>query len=164
MPPRSIPLPRSPLGRSAWLPSSATRTPRPRPVAATRRRDTGFSAATRLAIRTRAGNGDPSAALCEATGVFLGERGGEIQHRRARGRGGSRDPLTNSAANGALLSREAHALAEARDERMRAEGWWIPSWVSPLDEPVLLHCADGGLTVWLSEDGQYLLKPPGRAA
>lgn len=140
-----------PLQARTWL------RPKRRPV-------TGFSAETKLAIRTRAGNGDPTQARCEATGVFLGEHGGEFQHRRARGRGGSRNPVTNSAANGVLLAGPVHALAEARDPDLHAQGFWLWSWQDPEAEPVMLHGADGGITVWLTDDGEYAYQRPEAAA
>jgi 5-methylcytosine-specific restriction enzyme A len=129
--------------------------PRPRPSRA--RRDTGFSPAVRLGCRTRAGAGDPEQARCEAHGGFLGLHGGEIQHRRARGRGGSRDPLTASVANAALLCRPCHDLAEARDPGMGPDGagFWIWSWQSPLEVPVLLAAADGSFRAWFTADGGY---------
>jgi hypothetical protein len=100
---------------------------------------------------------------CEAGGEWVGS-GGEIQHRRARGRGGSRDPVTSSAANGGLLCRPCHAACEAREEHLHAAGWWIWSWQDPRAEPVMLHDEGGGMTVWLGADGAYWLSPPERAA
>lgn len=132
--------------------------PKPRP-----RRDTGFSPATKLLIRSRAGNGDPAEAHCEAGYEFLGLHGGEFQHRRARGRGGSRDPVTSSAANGALLCHRCHALAESRDAASNEAGWWLWSWQSPADEPVLLAGADGGIRVWLTAAGGYSTTAPGES-
>lgn len=146
-----------PLQARAWLQPRRPKAQKPRPA-------TGFSARTKLAIRTRAGNGDPAQARCEATGVFLGEHGGEFQHRRARGRGGSRDPMANSAANGVLLAGPVHALAEARDPHLHEQGFWLWSWQNPEAEPVMLHGADGGLTAWLTDDGEYAYQAPGRAA
>jgi hypothetical protein len=161
MPPRTAPMP-----RSAFRPPVASRpvitsvdlgpgTAPPRT-----RRGTGFSAVTRLAIRTRAGGGDPEQARCEQGWEFLGLHGGEYQHRRARGRGGSRDPLTNTCANGVLLCHEHHAIAESRDRESNEAGFWLWSWQSPLAEPILLAGADGGIRVWLSEDGAYSTTAP----
>jgi hypothetical protein len=130
------------------------------------RRDTGFSRAVKLQVRTRAGNGDPDEARCEATGVWLGRYGGEIQHRDARGMGGTSDPVTNSIVNAVLLSAEAHRLAESRDEHMNAAGFWLRNGQDPRTEPIMLHGEDGGVTVWLAADGLgpdgtgYLLQRP----
>ena len=114
----------------------------------------------KLAIRTRAGNGDPDQARCEATGIWLGRHGGEIQHIRARGMGGSQ--LRNVISNGVLLSREAHRRAEARVPHMRAMGFWLLSGDPP--SPIMLHGEQGGVTVWLSDDGRYLTESPQEAA
>lgn len=128
---------------------------------ARRARETGFSRKVKLQIRARAGNGDPSQARCEAHGDFLGLHGGECQHIVARGMGGTSDPIKNTAANGALLCRPAHMLAEARDRDMLGMGFWLPQGTDPRLEPMMLHGAGGGgCLVWRSEDGAYLLAPP----
>ena len=129
------------------------------------RTETGFSRKVKLAARARAGNGDPEQARCEATGVWLGLYGGEIQHRDARGMGGTSNPVTDSIVNAVLLSTEAHRLAESRDERMNAEGFWLRNGEDPALTPILLHSQHGsGLTVWLGADGSYLLEAPEVAA
>jgi hypothetical protein len=162
MKPRTVPMQRTPLkstntlkkgaslgrfSRGAGDPPNAPRKASPR--------QTGFTQKDKLTIRTRAGNGDPDNARCEATGVFLGRYGGEIQHRAARGIGGSR--LRNHVANGVLLSREAHAVAESRDPRMHEAGFWLLSGQDPLRASILLH---GRVLRWLADDGTYLLRPP----
>lgn len=164
---RTTPLPRTAgLARTPWSPAvpllsangGTARRSAPR-------RETGFSRAVKLQIRTRAGNGDPTQARCEATGVFLGEHGGEIQHIVARGMGGTSDPVKNSAANGCLLSPEAHRIAESRDPHMRAMGFWLPQGTDPRMEPMMLHGAGGGgCLVWRSMTGEYLFAPPEVAA
>ena len=128
--------------------------------------ETGFSAAVRLAIRMRAGNGDLSQAACEACGKWLGRHRGQIQHIVARMAGGSR--RRNTASNGCLLCGTSltgcHGLCEARDEHMRAMGFWRKSTDPP--SPLMLHGEQGGLLVrlddsgnYLSEDGQILIAP-----
>jgi hypothetical protein len=128
--------------------------------------ETGFSPATRLLCRTRAGNGDIADCACEACGRHLGEYGGEIQHRNARRMGGSK--LRNNIANGAALcadrdgpnplrddGRSCHRRCEDRDEDMHAEGWWLEYGENPLEVPVMLHGRDGGITVRLDDLGGY---------
>ena len=169
MPPRAVPLRQGQgLGRSEGLTSSSAlktatrleRSPRKR----TARKDTGFSPAVKLAVRTRAGNGDPDQARCEATGVWLGPSGGEIQHRVARlsgGRGRKAPWWFHTPANAALLSREAHRRAEARNEHLHAQGFWLTSTQDASAEPVMLHDASGGgVTVWLGASGDYLTEDP----
>jgi 5-methylcytosine-specific restriction protein A len=118
------------------------------------RNDAGFSPSVKLSVRTRAGGGDPAQARCEATGVWLGRHGGEIQHRVARGMGGTSDPVKNSLVNAVLLSKDAHRLAESRDRGMNEEGFWLRNGQDPALTPILLHSAHGsGVTVWLAGDG-----------
>ena len=152
---RNVPLGRI-TGSGAGKSPAAGRAPR---------KATGFSRAVKLAVRTRAGDGDPDNARCEATGVWLGRYGGEIQHRRARGMGGTSDPVTNSIVNAVLLSKEAHRLAESRDEGMNAEGFWLRNGEDPALTPILLHSQNGsGMTVYLGEDGLYHEQAPGEVA
>ena len=132
---------------------------KPRPKA------TGFPAAVKLAVRTRAGQGDPDAASCEACGLWLGREKGQIQHRVARGMGGTSLPVNNSPANGTLLCGTpfelCHGLCEKRDEGMNEEGFWLRAGEDPLETPILLHSQYGSeVTVWLGMDGEYHLQPP----
>lgn len=147
LPARAEPMKRTDLRRSTPIARTVTVTAARRP-----RRDTGFSLAVKLLIRTRAGNGDPDQARCEATGAWLGRHGGEFQHIRARGMGGSRQ--RNNVGNGVLLSPEAHRLAESRDPGMHAMGFWLFSHESP--QPVMLHGLQGGVLVGLDDEGHYL--------
>ena len=129
---------------------------KPRPKA------TGFPAAVKLLVRTRAGNGDIDLAACECCGIWLGRYGGEIQHREARGMGGSSDPARNSLVNAVLLSTGAHRLAESRDRGMNEGGFWLRSGQDPARTPIRLHSEHGsGVMVWLSPTGpEYLFSPP----
>lgn len=129
--------------------------------------DTGFSPAVKLAIRTRAGSGDPADACCEACGVFLGEKGGQCQHIVARGAGGTSDPVIDSVVNGALLCGTpftgCHGLCESRDPRMEAEGFWLKRGKDPAAESFLVHApGDGsGVRMWRTADGGYSVDAPG---
>ncbi len=127
---------------------------------------TGFSARVRKLVRTRAGNGYPEQACCESCGILLGEHGGQIQHRVARGMGGCSNPVINGPAGAALLCGTAfdgcHGLAERRDQKMGERGFWIRHGNGPEFDPrhaplILL----GGVEVWLSEtEARYLYEPP----
>lgn len=129
---------------------------------------TGFSAEVRLLARVRAGRGDASRAVCEACGAHLGRYSGEIQHRLARGAGGCLAEVVNGLANAAVLCREHHALAEARDPHMRddAAGWWIRHGSGPAFDPrlvpVLLYSeGTSGVIRWLPDcEPRYLDKAP----
>lgn len=128
----------------------------------------GFTPRIRLVVRTRAGLGDPDQARCESCGAFLGRRGGQFQHRDARGIGGSRNRVINGCAGAALLCGTrytgCHGLCEDRDPGMKTAGWWIPAGrgaaVDPRLVPVELWTPQGPVTRWLGEDGTYLNNPP----
>lgn len=156
--------PRAPLARKAGLPRSR----RERTVAS---RQTGFPRPVKLAVRTRAGNGDIGAASCESCGAWLGRYGGQVQHIVARGMGGTSDPVLSTAVNAALLcgtpvdKSTCHGLAESRDREMGARGFWLPQGSDPRLEPMMLHSPHGsGVLVWRSEDGRYLADGPERSA
>jgi hypothetical protein len=134
-----------------------------------------FTPKVKLLVRKRAGRGDVFDAQCEACGAWLGEHGGEIQHRDARGMGGSKDPVTNSAANGALLCGHGaapirsgcHGACEDNDRDMLGMGFWLEEGQDPRTEPIMLHGkGGGGLTLFLAADGLgpdgtgYLLQRP----
>ena len=130
-------------------------------------RDTGFSQATKLDVRTRAGQGDPDAALCEGCGIWCGRYGGQIHHIVDREQA---DPeIRNTIINALLLHGTAltgcHGRATDCDPRFNAMGFWLYSWQKPGEEGVLLYGAAeeggrGGLTVYLAPDGTYALEPP----
>lgn len=133
------------------------------------RRETGFPARVKLLVRTRAGNGNPDAAMCEACGIELGKLGGQVHHIINRGMGGTSDPVLQSAANAALLCGTpltgCHGLATAFDEEIGAKGFWLSHSADPRLEPMMLHSVhDSGLLVWRSADGRYLFRAPGEAA
>lgn len=129
---------------------------------------TGFSAEVMLLARVRAGSGDASRALCEACGTMLGRYGGDVQHRLARGSGGSSSEMVGCLANAAVLCRPDHRKAESRALDMRDDGagWWIRSGKGPAFDPrfvpVRLH---SGTVRWLHEsEPRYLDEAPGRWA
>lgn len=161
MPPRTAPIP-----RSAFRPPVASRPViaavelGPRTAPPRTRRDTGFSAAVKLAVRTRAGDGDPEQALAECCGIWLGRYGGEIQHIIARGSGGTSRPGISSIRNAALMCRPDHALAENRDPELYERGFWRCNAEEVGAAPLMLHGRDGGFTRWLTEDGGYGTTPP----
>ncbi|MBO0813854.1 MAG: hypothetical protein J2P30_01670 [Actinobacteria bacterium] len=118
-------------------------------------RRTGFPPAVRQAVRERA------RLRCEGCGTWLGDHDGELQHRVARGRGGSRRPVISSVVNALLLCHVCHMLAESRDRHSHEAGLWLWSWQDPAAEPVLLQSAwRNGSKVWLTPDGRYSTEPP----
>ena len=132
-----------------------------------------FSEATRLLVRTRAGDGWPDDASCEGCWRGLGTYGGDYQHRAARGSGGCRDGIVNGPANCLLLCRLCHSEAEERrrDLSQDGAGFWIEHGTGLDYDPrfvaVLLGAlGDHGITRWLAADGKgldgtgYLEHPP----
>jgi len=88
-----------------------------------------------------------------------------IQHRVARGDGGSSDPRTNSPANLILLCGSAttgcHRKAESRDAEMHRRGFWLKQSQHPRLERV-----DHAVYGWclLDDDGTVRPVPSGEAS
>lgn len=123
-------------------------------------RNTGPSKAVRLQVLERDGY------KCAACGCNVISKPHSVQHRKARGSGGSSDPAINSPSNLILLCGSAttpgscHLKCEQRDPHMHAAGFWLWSWQDPAAEPVLLHGAGSGMKVWLTPSGTYSTEPP----
>lgn len=82
-----------------------------------------------------------------------GRQGVDVQHRAARGMGGtSRPEINHGLANMACLCRSCHFKCEARDSEMARRGLWLFSWEDPATVPVILF---DGRTVLLNPDGGY---------
>ncbi|WP_374193334.1 HNH endonuclease signature motif containing protein [Mycolicibacterium sp. S2-37] len=62
--------------------------------------------------------------------------GHEIHHRRPRGMGGSKDPLTNTAANGVLLCRSCHRWIELNRTAALEFGWLVRQGHDPREVAV----------------------------
>jgi 5-methylcytosine-specific restriction protein A len=91
-----------------------------------------------------------------------------LQHRDARGMGGTSDPAANSPANLITLCGSAtspggcHLRAESRDQEMHDRGFWLNSHEDPATFPVD-HATHGW--VLLCEDGTVdPIRPLGGAA
>jgi hypothetical protein len=109
------------------------------------RRYTGFTPETRLNIMLR----DEHKCVFDGVPIDLHY---EIHHRRPRGMGGSRDPQTNSPANGILLCPEHHRWIEAN----RAEALVMGLLVRQIHDPAMQPVDHGvfGL-VYLNNDATY---------
>jgi hypothetical protein len=149
-----------PLGRSVGL-AHAGKPAAPRPA----RRETGFPRRVKLAVRTRAGNGEIGEAACEACGLWLGGLGGQVQHIIGRGMGGCALAVINSAVNAALLCGTpfdgCHGLATAFNKAIGDRGFWLKRGADPRAESMTLH---DDRIVWRSTDGSYLTIDPRKAA
>lgn len=99
-------------------------------------RRTGFSDRVRsLALKRSEG-------ACEVGLGGCGVQGQDLQHRRARGAGGSRRADTNEVSNALSVCRPCHARIEAREEGCDVNGWWLPQMTDgeptdPKSVPVL---------------------------
>lgn len=113
----------------------------------------GFNIRVRNAIWLR-DNGS-----CVRCGVSLAGTRGSYQHRRARGMGGSSDPLTGSVVNGVLMCGHAtspdgcHHWAESHPSEALQYGYRVPQGGDPALFPILVH---GRGWVLLSALGDYL--------
>ena len=162
MPPRAAPMSRGSGFRSSpSSPGTATITPSAQRTAGKAATETGFTTVQRLAVRTRAGNGDPEQAACECCGRWLGRYGGQVHHRQNRQSGGSR--LRNRLSNALLACGTPFELCHGKctigvgavKEEMEAAGFVLESGQDPLSEPVMLHGQDGGVLVYLDDDAHY---------
>lgn len=160
-----MPARRKPLGRSEGLRSSSAL----KTVATLKRsqpkhaapRDTGPSQKTRGLVLARDGF------QCVACGKGVGGActWWSLQHRKARGQGGGNSPQNLIVLCGSATSEGCHRRCEDRDREFNGRGYWLHSWEDPALVPVMLFSEHGsGITVWLTEDGEYSLEAPAGAA
>jgi hypothetical protein len=125
---------------------------------------TGFSERVVLAIRARAGDGDPDDAVCEACGMWLGRHLGEVQRRLAWGGRDSSLPMVNTVllcGSGLLRATGCCGRAAMCDPQFNAWGFWLRCSEDPAETPIQRHGVKRpGLTVWLAADGTYRSRPP----
>jgi hypothetical protein len=80
-----------------------------------------------------------------------------FQHRRARGMGGRRDPITAGVQNALLWCGSGvtgcHGWAERHPHAAKAKGWAVSHHADPRDIPADVH---GYGLVYLTEGGTYL--------
>jgi 5-methylcytosine-specific restriction endonuclease McrA len=89
---------------------------------------------------------------CVGCGVSISGGWYSIQHRMARGTGG-----TNALSNLVLLCGSAtspgcHRQCEDRLTTMRERGLWVPSWGNPVETPIT---AWDGRVIYLADDGSW---------
>jgi len=129
--------------------------PRPRPA------QTGPDQATVTAVLERDGH-----QCVRCRGACWGERGRDwsIQHRKARGSGGTSRPDANAPQSLILLCGSATTACHGHVESNRAEaetnGWAVKSNEDPLDKPVL-HSLHGW--VFLTADGGWRTRRPNQS-
>ena len=100
-----------------------------------------FSTKTQQLVSKRAHN------YCELCGQIATYH--QFHHRRPRGMGGSRNPVTGSASNALLLHPACHVMVESNREAALENGWLVRQGIDPATCPVKLH--NGWFL--LSEDG-----------
>lgn len=131
--------------RQAKTPRVATEVPR--------QRDTGPTRKVRSLVLDR---DDHS---CVSCGAVLVGRPYSLQHRVARGMGGSRQPWINSPVNLLVLCGTAttpggcHLLCEQRDPGMHDRGLWLTTDQDPAEVPVYVRSEWGYERYWLTADG-----------
>lgn len=88
-----------------------------------------------------------SCALCGSTYALT------LQHRRARGMGGTKRTSTNSPAALVVLcgsgTTGCHGMIESQPDLARSRGYRVGQYVEPPDVPILWH----GAWVFLCDDG-----------
>ena len=136
------------------------RTVQAKPKAAARK-DTGPSAKVRALVLERDGWQCAGCGKPVSDGTWW-----SMQHRKARGVGGDNSPCNLVVLCGSATSRGCHRRCEDRDREMHARGLWLRSDEDPAMVPVMVASEHGsGVTVWLTEDGQYAFQAPaGEAA
>lgn len=126
---------------------------------------TGPSRKVRQLVLDRDGN------ACVACGTSVYGRPYSLQHRKARGMGGTSDPAANSPVNLVTLCGSAttpgscHLRCEKRDREMNARGYWLEQWQDPAEVGVMYFSPAGsGVTCWLLDDGTVSRESPEVAA
>lgn len=89
----------------------------------------------------------------------------EVQHRVARGMGGTADPrIAFGLANGVALCARSHRLAEKRDPGLYDRGFWRWQGEDPAEVPITAAAEWGQERLWLLPDGETSRSDPRRAA
>jgi hypothetical protein len=109
---------------------------------------------------------------CAACGLNVNGIPYSLQHRVARGMGGTSRPEANSPERLVLLCGSAttpgscHLACEQRDPSMHARGLWLNSWQDPAIAPVAYASPDGPEWWFLLPDGtrKRTAEPEGAAA
>jgi hypothetical protein len=138
---------------------TSTFMPKPKTATVKRPASTGFDPVVVDAILERDGY-----ACTRCGGALYGERGFDysIQHRRARGSGGTDRPDTNCPQNGIALCGSAtsaggcHEWVESNREEARLSGWAIRQADDPLKKSVV-HALLG--RVFLYSNGSFGSRP-----
>ncbi len=164
MPPRSAPLasttplpPGKPPSRGVSLrrqsarPREAAGQPRRRT-----RRDTGPTAKVRRLVLERDGY------ACVCCGVSVIGQPYSLQHRKRRSQGGGNSPSNLIVVLGTGTTGCHERIDSRRDPHDEAQGYTVRSWQDPALIPVMMFSTPGGggVTYWLTGDGQRTTEAP----
>jgi hypothetical protein len=128
------------------------------------RTDTGPSRDVRALVMERDNQ------CCQACGAGITGRPYSIQHRDARGMGGTSNPAANSPSNLVLVCGSAttpgscHLACEQRDPEMHSRGFWLKRGEDPERVPVMIAGPGYLIAAWLLPDGTRTFDAPERAA
>ena len=109
-------------------------------------RVSAFSDVVKARVMARSGG------FCEIRAVGCWDEVAQIHHRRPRGMGGSRNPVTGSASNAAACCTPCHAWVESHRELAMDRGWIVRQGQAPAEVPVyryrrwVLLDDEGGVT------------------
>lgn len=92
-----------------------------------------------------------SSGMCEVMLPCCTFQAVEIQHRRARGAGGTRRPETNYPSNGLAVCRPCHSFIESHPLVALEKGWRVPQSLSPAQESVVWRQQ----RLWLDDFGGF---------
>ena len=105
-----------------------------------------FSDVVKARVMARSGG------YCEVRASGCWDEASQLHHRRPRGMGGSRSPVTGSASNAAACCVQCHAWAESHRELAMDRGWIVRQGADPREIPVyryrrwVLLDDEGGIT------------------
>ena len=103
-----------------------------------------FSDKTKARVMARSGG------FCEIREIGCWDEGSQYHHRRPRGMGGSRSPVTGSASNALFVCLPCHQHAETtRRGEARTRGWIVRQSADPRQVPVFRY----GRWVLLDDEG-----------
>lgn len=123
-----------------------------------RRRDTGPSRQVRELVLARDG------LTCVCCGQWTGWSR-NLQHRKARGMGGTTDPMANSPVNLLNMTPECHQRVERRGTEDHAKGYWLRQDEDPAMVPVMVFLSPGcGDIAWPTVDGHWVFEAPAGVA
>lgn len=89
-----------------------------------------FSDVVRARVMARSGG------LCEVRTFHCWDESSQLHHRRPRGLGGSRSPVTGQAANALAVCLICHDYLETNRELSRDRGWLVRQGADPRQVPV----------------------------